>query len=148
MMSDFDNKRKLSQVAVLGSGTMGRQIPAHCANAEIETLLFGVEKKADHPDSAAFAMEQLKSIKPPALADAEHRFWLHACNYDDDLPRLHDCDWVIEAVSENPDVKRSLYQRIAPHLKPDCILSHPNTCLLYTSPSPRDRQKSRMPSSA
>ena len=119
--SDYD--RCFSRVAVLGSGTMGRQIAAHCASAGLETLLFGVEKQADHADSAAYAIAQLKNTKPPALANPEGLLCLHACNYDDHLPKLKNCHWIVEAVSENPQVKKSLYERVVPYVNPACILS-------------------------
>lgn len=122
-MNNSDYYDCFSRIAVLGSGTMGRQIAAHCANAGLDTLLFGIEKKATHQDSAAYAIAQLKNMKPPALAHPKRTLYLRACTYDDDLPRLKQCDWVIEAVSEELEVKRSLYERITPHLNPECILS-------------------------
>ena len=114
---------KIKKIAVLGSGVMGSQIAAHCANAGVETLLFGLNDDADSADSARYALSRLNTLKPPALATREAMSYLSPANYDQHAALLAQCDLVIEAVSENPEVKRGLYQRIIPHLNDDCILA-------------------------
>jgi 3-hydroxyacyl-CoA dehydrogenase len=68
-------------------------------------------------------MEALKKAKPAALARLEFARRITIGNLDDDLPKLKDCDWVIEAVAENLDIKRALLGRVAPHLRADAILT-------------------------
>ena len=46
-------------------------------------------------------------------------------NLPDDLPRLAECDWILEAVVEDPRIKRALYAEIDKHRKPGAIVSLP-----------------------
>jgi len=47
----------------------------------------------------------------------------HPGNFDDDLPKLANCDWVIEAVAENLAIKTALLARVVPHLAPNAVLT-------------------------
>ncbi len=116
-------RHRIKKIAVLGSGVMGSQIAAHCANAGVETVLFGLSEEADSADSAGYALARLDHLKPPPLAAREAARYLSAATYDRHLPLLGQCDLVIEAVSEDPDVKRDLYRRVTPHLSDDCLLA-------------------------
>jgi 3-hydroxyacyl-CoA dehydrogenase len=44
-------------------------------------------------------------------------------NFEDDLSKLNQCDWVIEVVAENLEIKRALLDRVVPHLAPNAVLS-------------------------
>jgi len=101
---------------------MGSQIAAHCANAGLDTLLYGITSDASHRDSAAYAINHLRKLKPPPLATADAGDYLTAVDYQQ-LDLLKDCDLIIEAVSEDLAIKQKLYQRITPHLKEHCILA-------------------------
>ena len=116
-------RQRIQQIAVLGSGVMGGQIAAHCANAGVETLLFGLNEDADSADSAYHALARLKQLKPPPLAASGAMRYLRAASYDRDSALLEQCDLVIEAVSEDATVKRELYRRVTPHLSDYCILA-------------------------
>ncbi len=116
-------RHRIKKIAVLGSGVMGSQIAAHCANAGVETMLFGLSEEADSADSAHYALARLERLKPPPLASREATRYLSAATYDRHLPLLGQCQLVIEAVSEDPGVKRDLYRRVVPHLDEDCILA-------------------------
>jgi len=112
------------RVAVLGAGTMGARIAAHVANAGLAVLLLDiVPASGERNGVAAAAVEGLKKAKPTAFADAS--FAGHICvgNFEDDLAKLKDCDWVIEAVAENMEIKRGLLQKVAVHLRADAILT-------------------------
>jgi 3-hydroxyacyl-CoA dehydrogenase len=107
-----------------GRGTMGAQIAAHLANAGIPTLLLDIVPKGDaetrpsgrvqEPDRNAIAragFEAAKKAKPAAFFTAERASLVSIGNFEDDLPKLKDCDLIIEAVVENLDIKRSLYEK-------------------------------------
>jgi 3-hydroxyacyl-CoA dehydrogenase len=113
----------IRRVAVLGAGTMGSRIAAHFANAGFPVLLLDMAQPGEPNALATRALDALKKSKPAALAAPEFASRISAGNFDDDLPRLRDCDWVLEAVAEELAIKRSLLARAAPHLRADAILT-------------------------
>ncbi len=113
----------IRRIAVLGAGTMGSRIAAHIANAGFPVLLLDVAQAGEPNRLAAQALEGLKKSKPAALASPELAARIHIGNFDEDLPRLRECDWVIEAVAENMEVKRALLARVVPHLRADAIVT-------------------------
>ena len=116
----FDVRR----VAVLGAGTMGARIAAHIANAGLPVLLLDiVPASGDRNSVAAQALEGLKKAKPAAFADPSFAAHIRIGNFEDDLEKLKDCDWVIEVVAENMEIKRNLLSKVAVHLRGDAILT-------------------------
>lgn len=114
----------LRRVAVLGAGTMGSQIAAHLANVDIPVLLLDLPSPG--PDRSAVArraLENLGKIQPPPLFRAEKARRITPGNFEDDLPRLGECDWILEAVVERLDVKRSLWEQVEGYRKPGSIVS-------------------------
>ncbi|HQU63757.1 MAG TPA: 3-hydroxyacyl-CoA dehydrogenase NAD-binding domain-containing protein, partial [Nitrosomonas sp.] len=112
------------RVAVLGAGVMGAQIAAHLVNANIETLLF--ELPADGEDvnaHAAKAIEKLKKLEPSPLSVKARAAFIQPANYDQHLEKLGACDVVIEAIAERMDLKRALYEKIAPFLGEQTIFA-------------------------
>jgi 3-hydroxyacyl-CoA dehydrogenase len=113
----------IRRIAVLGAGTMGSRIAAHIVNAGFPVLLLDMAMPGDPNALTAKAIEALKKSKPDALAAPEFAARIQTGNFDDDLPKLADCDWVIEAVAENLEIKRVLLARVIPHLRADAILT-------------------------
>jgi 3-hydroxyacyl-CoA dehydrogenase len=113
------------RAAVLGAGTMGSRIAAHLANAGIPVLLLDMVPEADGPRSrlAIAALAALAKSKPAALYESSLVSLITPGNFDDDLPKLAQCDWVIEAVAENLAIKTALLQRATPHLAPQAALT-------------------------
>src|ERR1700683_461588 len=119
-----DRKFNIRRAAVLGAGTMGARIAAHIANAGLPVLLLDmVPEKGDRNSLAAQALNNLKSAKPAAFAVPSIAERVSVGNFEDDLDKLRDCDWVIEAVAENLEIKRNLLSKIAAHLNPEAILT-------------------------
>ena len=115
---------RIGKVAVLGAGTMGARIAAHIANAGLPVLLLDmVPAQGERNSLGVAALANLKSGKPEAFASAAAAALVTVGNFDDDLPRLKACDWVIEAVAENLEIKRSLLARVAEHLHPEALLT-------------------------
>jgi 3-hydroxyacyl-CoA dehydrogenase len=116
----------VKKAAVLGAGTMGAQIAAHLANAGIPTLLLDIAPRdgaADHNQIARAGFEAAKKSKPAAFFNSEIAALVSIGNFDEDLPKLKDCDLIIEAVVENLDIKRSLYERVEQHRPPGSIVA-------------------------
>jgi 3-hydroxyacyl-CoA dehydrogenase len=119
-----DRVYDVRQVAVLGAGTMGARIAAHVANAGLPVLLLDiVPANGDRNSIAAQALEGLKKSKPAAFADPSFATHIRIGNFEDDLARLKDYDWIIEAVAENMEIKRGLLSKVAAHLRANAILT-------------------------
>ena len=114
----------IRKAAVLGAGTMGSRIAAHLANAGLPVVLLDVAQEgAQRSSIAAQALEALRKSKPAAFYDPALAGRITVGNFDDHLALLQDCDWVMEAVTENLEIKRALLLRVAPHLKKGAILT-------------------------
>jgi 3-hydroxyacyl-CoA dehydrogenase len=130
---------RIEKAAVLGAGTMGAQIAAHLANAGIPTLLLDIAPKEPTPEEhargltleskevrdrvARAGLETAKKAKPAPFFTAEAAALVSTGNFDDDLPRIKDCDIVIEAVVENLDIKRKLFERVEQFRKPGSVVA-------------------------
>lgn len=117
--------RVIERVAVLGAGTMGSRIAAHFANAGVPALLLDLapEDEGDRNRLARKAIETAWRQRPGAFFTDEALRLVEPGNFEDDLERIGTCDWVIEAVIEDLEIKRALWRRAAPLAREDAILS-------------------------
>jgi 3-hydroxyacyl-CoA dehydrogenase len=103
---------------------MGSRIAAHLANAGLPAVLLDIPSKDGARSAiASQALDALKKGKPAAFYDPAYAAHITVGNFDDDLSMLADCDWVIEAVTENLAIKQALLDKVAPHLKQGAILT-------------------------
>lgn len=132
-------KRIIRRAAVLGAGVMGSKIALHLANVGIPTLLLDIVPTELTPQEqkAGLTLESptvrnrivqnlfqtaLKSSPSPVYHDKVASL-ITLGNFEDDLPKIATCDWVIEAVVEDLSIKRALYQRIEPFRKPGSLIT-------------------------
>src|SRR5262249_34591564 len=124
---------------VLGAGTMGAQIAAHLANASVPTLLLDIPPRELTPEEQAKGLnlqdkavrdriarnglQAAKTARPAAFFTPEQQSLVSVGNFDDDLQRLKDCDLIIEAVVENLDIKRKLFERVEQFRRPGSIVA-------------------------
>jgi 3-hydroxyacyl-CoA dehydrogenase len=108
----------IRSVAVLGAGTMGAQIAAHFANADTPALLLDVTN-----DAARQGLERARKLKPDPFFTPDTWRLVTTGSFDADLNRIHDCDWIIEAVVEQLDIKHGLLQRVDAARRPGSIVS-------------------------
>ena len=119
--------KRIHKVAVLGAGTMGARIAAHFANAGVPSYLFDiVPPDADGPARnkiAAAGLDAARKSKPAAFFEPSLAKFITVGNFEDDLKKLADVDWIIEAVVENLDIKRSLLKKVDAVRKPGTIVT-------------------------
>jgi 3-hydroxyacyl-CoA dehydrogenase len=113
----------IRRAAVLGAGTMGSHIAAHLANVGIPTVMLDIPAQPGAPEPAKIALGQLGKSKPAALYEATNAGLITAGSFDKDMPLLSQCDWVIEAVTENFEIKTALLAKVLPHLAKDALLT-------------------------
>lgn len=132
-------REEIRTAAVLGAGTMGAQIAAHLANAGIETLLLDIvpheltddEQRAGkslgdravRDRIARHGLDVARKVKPAAFFTAHAAALVSVGNLEDDLERAAKADFIIEAIVENLDVKRALFERIDAVLGPRTIIA-------------------------
>ena len=115
----------IRKAAVIGAGTMGCGIATHLANAGVPCLLLDIvpDGEGERSRIASDAIAGALKSRPASFMDPSSAALLTAGNIEDDLGALEDCDWIIEAVTENLEVKRDIYSRIASHRRPGSIVS-------------------------
>jgi 3-hydroxyacyl-CoA dehydrogenase len=124
--STFASTPVLRRAAVLGAGAMGSRIAAHLANAGVPVVLLDIVPPGGDNDRSAIASKAVAALlkaKPASFYDAASAGLITPGNFEDDLAKLKDCDWVIEAVTEDLGIKQSLIAKIAPHLRADAIVT-------------------------
>jgi 3-hydroxyacyl-CoA dehydrogenase len=131
--------RTIRKVGVLGSGIMGSRIACHFANIGVEVLLLDIaprelneeEKKKgltlDHPAVKNRIVQSsfdaaIKS-NPAPLFSKKFASRISLGNFTDDMHRIKECDWTIEVVVENLEIKRKVYEEVEKHRKPGTLVT-------------------------
>src|SRR5947209_699272 len=131
-------KSLTGHAAIIGAGVMGAGIAALLANAGWRVSLLDrvpVNANADPKDRSRLAREGLDralKARPPHFALAEYAKRVRIGNVEDHLDWVRDADWVVEAVAEDPAVKKALMERLATLVGPETIISS-NTSALSLS---------------
>jgi 3-hydroxyacyl-CoA dehydrogenase len=124
-------KKRIEKAAVLGAGTMGARIAAHFANAGLPCLLLDIvppnlpagAPAAERNKIVRAGLEAAKKSKPAAFFAGGLADKITIGNFDDDLARVAEADWIIEVVAENLEIKRNLLARVAEFRKPGAIVT-------------------------
>ncbi|HXQ25163.1 MAG TPA: 3-hydroxyacyl-CoA dehydrogenase NAD-binding domain-containing protein [Candidatus Acidoferrales bacterium] len=132
-------RRPIEKAAVLGAGTMGARIAAHLANAGIPCFLLDIvppelnaeekrkgltlEKSAVRNRIVLAGLEAAKKSRPAASFTPETARLITPGNFDDNLGWCGEADWIIEAVAENLEIKRKLFERVESVRKPGTIVT-------------------------
>lgn len=130
---------KIRKAAVLGAGVMGSGIAAHLANAGISCRMLDIvppalseeeKKKGMTEKSPAFrnrfalkGLEAIRKSRPALLYSQKDLSRITIGNFEDDLASIAECDWIVEVVVENLEIKRALYERIEAAWKPGIVVS-------------------------
>jgi 3-hydroxyacyl-CoA dehydrogenase len=119
--------KRINKVAILGAGTMGARIAAHFANAGVPSLLLDIVPAGaagkDRNKIAAAGLDAAKKAKPAAFFESSLAALVSIGNFDDDLPKLAEVDWILEAVVENLEIKRALLKKVEAVRQPGTIIT-------------------------
>ena len=115
----------IEKIAVLGSGVMGSGIAALCANAGYDVLLLDIvpDGAADRNALASGAIAKQLKGKMPGFTHPRNAKKVTAGNFEDDLEKLAEVDWIIEVVIEKLEIKHSVYEKIEKVRKKGSIVS-------------------------
>ena len=117
--------KTIRRVAVLGAGTMGSRIAAHFANAGVPANLLDIviPNLPVRSGAAIKGIENAAKLRPAGFFVDTGIALVTPGNFDDDLAQVATADWIIEAVTENLEIKRDLWARVLKLAKPGAILS-------------------------
>lgn len=130
---------QIKKVAVIGSGVMGAGIAAHLANAGIPSLLLDIvpkfgpehEKLGLTADSSKFrnslAQNSINNFilksKPSLIFSKKDAKLITPGNMEDDLAKLGECDWIVEAVTERLEIKQIVFANVEKHMRKGAVVS-------------------------
>ncbi|MDX2196809.1 MAG: 3-hydroxyacyl-CoA dehydrogenase NAD-binding domain-containing protein [Cytophagales bacterium] len=131
--------RTIKKAAVLGSGVMGSRIACHFANIGLETILLDISPKSLTEDEQKLgltldnkliknkivnaALDATLKANPAAIYKKSFASRIKTGNFDDDMHLIADCDWVIEAVVENLEIKKNVFEQVEKHRKTGTLIS-------------------------
>lgn len=126
-------KRTIKKAAVLGSGIMGSRIACHFANIGVEVLLLDIvprdlsDKEKENPAArnklVNEALQTAIKTNPSPLYNKSKAKLISTGNFDDDLAKIKDVDWVIEVVVENLEIKKSLFEKVEKYRTPGTLIT-------------------------
>ena len=116
--------RRIQRVAVLGSGIMGSRIACHFANVGCQVLLLDIASKENGPNK--IVNESLKTAlqsNPSPIYNKEFASRITTGNFQDDMSKISDADWIIEVVVERLDIKKQIFEQVEKFRKKGTIIS-------------------------
>ncbi len=132
-------KRSIQKIAVLGSGVMGSRIACHFANIGCEVLLLdivpkepndaekakklSIESKAVRNRIANDALQFALKSNPSPVYKKQFASRISIGNFEDDMPKIANCDWVIEVVIENLDIKKKVFENVEKFRKSGSLIT-------------------------
>ena len=136
---------EIRRAAVIGAGVMGGGIAAHIANAGMPVDLLDIVPRTARPRRASRrrAIERLLKTDPAPFMHRANARLIRPGNIEDDLDRLEDADWIVEAVVEKLEIKHALYAKLAGIVKPDAILSSNTSTISAEATDRRHAGRSR-----
>ncbi|MGE4429558.1 MAG: 3-hydroxyacyl-CoA dehydrogenase NAD-binding domain-containing protein [Sphingobium sp.] len=114
----------IKKVCVIGAGTMGAGIAAQVANAGVPVLLLDIVRDANDRNAVAAGAvaKMLKTEPAPFMSKAAAKL-VETGNIEDDLAKVADCDWIVEAIVERLDLKQGLYEKLEAVRRPGTAIS-------------------------
>src|SRR5436190_15705166 len=130
-------KRIIKKVAVLGSGVMGSRIACHFAGIGLPVLLLDIvpkeavesKKPSERNKIVNDALTAAIKSNPSPVYHKNVIKKITTGNFDDDMKKISDCDWVIEVVVERLDIKKQVYEKVEQFRKPGTLITSNTSCI-------------------
>lgn len=122
----------INKIGVIGAGQMGNGIAHVCALSGLDVKLMDVNQ--EQLDKALGAMDKnmTRQVKRSLISDEDKRAALARVETSSKLEIFADCDMVVEAATENEQVKVAIFKDLCPHLRPDAILASNTSSISIT----------------
>jgi 3-hydroxyacyl-CoA dehydrogenase len=114
---------RIRKIGVVGAGTMGGGIAALAASAGVPVVLLDVPGDRDRGAPAREGLARQAKAKPAAFMDPSRAALVRTGNTEDDLGLLADCDYIVEAIIEQPGPKQQLFARLEAIIKPTAVVA-------------------------
>ena len=131
--------RHIKKVAVLGSGVMGSRIACHFANIGCEVIMLDIVPKELSPDEERKGLTMDSKVFRNKIVNDSLQFALKSNpspiyrksfatrietgNFDDDMAKIKDCEWIIEVVIERLDIKQQVFENVEKYRTPGTLIS-------------------------
>ena len=132
-------KRRIKNIAVIGSGIMGSGIACHFANIGVEVLLLDIVPRElnDKEKSQGLTLEDKRvrnrivndalqtaiKSRPAPLYHKDFASRITTGNLEDDISKVKDVDWIIEVVVERLDIKKQVFENLEKHRTPGTLIT-------------------------
>jgi 3-hydroxyacyl-CoA dehydrogenase len=131
--------QRIEKVAILGSGIMGSRIACHFANVGIKVLLLdrckdvltdaeiaqglSLSNPATRNSIVNQALQLAVKSNPSPLYKKEYVNRITTGNFDDDMQAISQCQWIIEVVVENIDIKKNIFDAVEKYRSPKTLVT-------------------------
>jgi 3-hydroxybutyryl-CoA dehydrogenase len=123
---------EIRKIGVIGAGQMGSGIAQVCAQAGMDVLINDVSAERIHAGLATINGNLQRLQAKEQLSDTDRQKAMDLIQPAAEFEAFADCDLVIEAASENEDVKRKIFTRLCPVLKPEAMLASNTSSISIT----------------
>jgi len=113
----------MTKIGVIGAGTMGNGIAHVSALSGLDVVLVDVNAEYLKKGLAAISNNMDRQVQKEKISIAEKKSAMGNIIADTDMSVLEDCDIVVEAATENPQIKASIFKDLDEICKVDCILA-------------------------
>ncbi|HLH10266.1 MAG TPA: 3-hydroxybutyryl-CoA dehydrogenase [Methylovirgula sp.] len=114
---------EINKIGVIGAGQMGSGIAQVCAVAGIDIALNDVSEERINAGLATLGGNLTRLVERKQLDEATRAAAMARITPALDFEAFRDCDLVIEVASENEEIKRKIFTKVCPTLRPDCMLA-------------------------
>jgi 3-hydroxybutyryl-CoA dehydrogenase len=115
--------KKIGKVGVIGAGQMGNGIAHVCALGGHDVYFMDVEKDRVQAAMQTIDRNMGRQVSRERITEAEKKKALKRIVTGTTLDGFADCALVVEAVTEDEQVKKEVYKELCPVLAPDCLLA-------------------------
>ncbi len=122
----------LKTIGVIGAGQMGNGIAHVCALAEFDVKLMDVSSEQLDKSLDSIGANMDRQVKRSLIQDEDKAAALARITTGSSMDFLGDCDLVVEAATENEQVKIEIFKELCPHLAPDAIIASNTSSISIT----------------
>ncbi len=123
---------EIRKVGIIGAGQMGNGIAQVCILAGVEVLLNDIAEDRINAGLATIDGAMARDVSKGLLDDAARKSAMTLIKPAPTYEDMADCDLVIEAASENEEIKRKIFAKLAPLMKPHTMIGSNTSSISIT----------------